>query len=284
MKRILVYCLMVLIIFSFVGCAVIPTSNNDTTNENHKKEVIALTDEQAAASAKMLNEKYNLTMDRVFNLTYGTVKVETDGYNRYIVQLIYQYETANRQLKKNDALFYFSYDPQTDKILFERICFWDTYNYGIGDKDGWSYLKNDQEFAWGIDPDALITTNDLDDNFHDSKNNFSDKKTLNDYRDSEKGIDGNVGELITVRGTITQNSGSFPTWCLELDNLMYFQAIDDNGDAYYFNCDKLFFYDTDNLDGIPFSAWESETVTVNGTLENYRSGGNLFLHRPTLVP
>ena len=65
---------------------------------------------------------------------------------------------------------------------------------------------------------------------------------------------------------------------------MYFQAIDDNGDAYYFNCDKLFFCDTDSLNEIPFSAWESENITVSGTLENYRGGGELFLSQPIIVP
>jgi len=164
LKRILVECLIIFSLLSFIGCGNVPTNDNDGINANHEQEPFTLTDEQAVANAKQLNEEYNLNMESVFNLMYESSKVETDGYNRYIVQLVYQYENPNRQLKKSDLLFYFTYDPNTDKILFKRICFWDTYNFGIGDKDGWAYLKNDKEFSWGIDPAVLITDNDMDDN------------------------------------------------------------------------------------------------------------------------
>lgn len=147
-KYIPVLCLIILSLLLFGRCG----------GANQKQQSLSLTDEQAVANAKALNEEYNLNMKRVFNLIYGSSKVETDGYNRYIVQLVYQYENSNRQLNKSDTLFYFTYDPKTDQILFKRMCFWDTYNYGIGDKDGWAYLKNDTEFSWGIDPATSATT------------------------------------------------------------------------------------------------------------------------------
>lgn len=270
-----------LLMFSFLllgGCSAEPINDS---NANHKQDSLVLTDEQAITNAKMLNKKYNLDMDKIFNLSYQDSKAETDGYNRYIVQLVYQYENSNRQLRKNDILFYFTYDPKTEKISSNRICFWDTYNFGIGDKDGWAYLKNNDEFSWGIDPATLTMTNDMNDNSEDSGDN-SDHKTLTDYMG--KSIDGNVGEIVTVTGTIAQNSGIFPTWCIELDGSLYFRATYEDGNAAYFDCDKLFFYDEDNLDEIPFSAWESEVITVSGILENYRNGGELFLYEPSLIP
>lgn len=284
MKRIFVACLILLTLLYFAGCGAVPTDNSGGGSANHKQDSLVLTDEQAVANAKMLNEEYNLNMDKIFNLSYGGSKVKADGYNRYIVQLVYQYENSNRQQSKSDSLFYFTYDPADSKTVFDRFCFWDTYNFGIGNKDGWDYLKSKEDFYWGIDPATLTSANDENDNFQDSNENAGHSKTLFDYTGKEKHIDENVGDTVTVTGAITQNSGTFPTWCMELEPAVCFQEADGNGNAVYFDCDKLFFYDTDNLDGIPFSAWESETVTVNGTLENYRSGGNLFLHRPTLVP
>lgn len=193
-KPIPVLCMIILSLFLFGGCGDAPTNDN---NANYKQDSLILTDEQAVANAKMLNKKYNLDMDKIFNLSYQDSKVETDGYNRYIVQLVYQYENANRQLRKNDILFYFTYDPKTEKISSNRICFWDTYNFGVGDRDDWAYLKNNDEFSWGIDPATLTMTNGTNGNFEDSGDN-SDHKTLTDY--TGKSIDGNVGEIVTITG------------------------------------------------------------------------------------
>ena len=150
-RFLIILVLLVLLMLVFAGC-----SENSTNNDyNEVTKLDTLTDEIAIANAKMLNEKYNLEMDEVFNLKYTASQVETDGYNRYIVRLVYEYETSSRKLHKNDILIYYTYDPDTKKLKGSRLCFYPTDGGAAGRKfgqDGWEYLKEKESFGWGTDP------------------------------------------------------------------------------------------------------------------------------------
>ncbi len=171
--------LLLLFLLTLNGCS--GGDNGVHSNKNNETISNALTDEQAVANAKKLNEEYNLTMDSVFNLKYTATEVETDGYNRYIVRLVYEYENKNRQLNKSDTLFYYTYAPDTEQISFSRICFWATDNFGISNQNGWDYIKSLENFGWGQDPDTRIEAEDrpqygnsAENNFNPEENNTSD--------------------------------------------------------------------------------------------------------------
>jgi DNA/RNA endonuclease YhcR with UshA esterase domain len=95
-------------------------------------------------------------------------------------------------------------------------------------------------------------------------------------------ISGYVDQTITVTGTVEKNSGVFPTWCLALQDTTHIQDQNGNGETVFFDCDRLFFYDTNDFDGTPISAFEGQLVTVSGVLENYRGVGEIFLCNPSL--
>ena len=147
----LVLVLLILLILALAGCS----DNSKNNGYDEPTESDTLTDEIAVANAKMLNEKYNLEMDKIFNLKYTASEVETDGYNRYIVRLVYEYENSKRQLNKTDLLIYYTYEPETRELKGSRLCFYPTDGGAAGRKfgqDGWEYLKQDESFGWGTDP------------------------------------------------------------------------------------------------------------------------------------
>ena len=178
----LVLVLLILLVLVFAGCS----DNSKNNGYDETTESDTLTDEIAVANAKMLNEKYNLEMDKIFNLKYTASEVETDGYNRYIVRLVYEYENSKRQLNKTDLLIYYTYEPETRELKGSRLCFYPTDGGAAGRKfgqDGWEYLKQDESFGWGTDP-SLSEEKDSAENTHEQNGESDDINPNNPVKPS----------------------------------------------------------------------------------------------------
>jgi hypothetical protein len=198
--------LLLTLLFSLLtlnGCG---GGNNEIIRRNKDVEISsnALTDEQAVTNAKKLNEEYNLTMDSVFDLKYTTSEVKTDGYIRYIVRLVYEYENKNRQLNKSDTLFCFPYSPDTEKISFSCICFWAIDNFGIGDQDGWDYIKSLENFGWGQDADVNVKA-EVEDNPQ------SNNPSADNFKQEEENQPSNGDSYISVAYEQVFNGMAEPT-------------------------------------------------------------------------
>ena len=81
-----------------------------------------------------------------------------------------------------------------------------------------------------------------------------------------------------INGKIEKNDGDFPSWRIILDNPIIVEDWDGKH-----SCAILYFYDDTTLNGLPISEYVGESVTLTGTPENYRGGGQWFIYDPVLV-
>lgn len=127
----------VMLVFLITGCG----GNNAKDN---------LTASQIQSIAEDINEKVNFGGDlsNVYNLQYSNFDYETDGYNRYIVTMHYQYENKKRNYCSNDIIVHFRWLTETEEYQY-------SYNsvrvpsYFFSEADWIENIKNDEEFGWG---------------------------------------------------------------------------------------------------------------------------------------
>jgi len=130
------------------SCELSSVSETDSTNSADMQ----LDDEAVFSNAIKVFEDINylLIMDRYFDIEYTDFKYETDGYNRYIVALYYDYKDEKNYNHKDEFVVFFSYDPE------ENVVRWSKNNYvspiGKGVSGAMDYAKEIEEFGWGTEP------------------------------------------------------------------------------------------------------------------------------------
>ena len=89
----------------------------------------------------------------------------------------------------------------------------------------------------------------------------------------------NIGDgNTTITGVIEQNDGDFPSWRIILNDPITVEDWDGKH-----SCETLYFYNDATLNGLPISEYAGKAVTLKGTPENYRGGGQWFIYDPALV-
>ena len=148
MKRVFIICIAVVLLLTTSGCSsvlgiplalkMLVTQTNELPEAKVKTIAISLNEE--------LN--FNNKTSEKYNLQYSNFHYETDGYNRYIAVLHYQYEDAKRNYQSGDVIVYFTYDPQTDKYRYTRtnIKF---PGLILDEAEYIEYIKQDEQFGWG---------------------------------------------------------------------------------------------------------------------------------------
>ncbi|MGI6624429.1 MAG: hypothetical protein ACOX57_03360 [Limnochordia bacterium] len=85
----------------------------------------------------------------------------------------------------------------------------------------------------------------------------------------------------TISGKVERTREPFPTWCLKLTQPLYVLDYISNE---VIVCDRIYLYDsTDRLNGIPIFQYDQAWVSLQGQLENYRGGGDIFLYGATYL-
>ena len=82
----------------------------------------------------------------------------------------------------------------------------------------------------------------------------------------------------TITGRIEKYSEGFQSYRIVLDAPISVEDWDGKH-----SCDVLYFYEDAKLNGIPVSEYADKTVTLEGTPENYRGGGEWFINNPVLI-
>lgn len=108
-------------------------------------------DSQIQSIAIKLNEELNFNgkTNEKYNLQYSNFHYETDGYNRYIAVLHYQYEDTQRHYQSGDVIVYFKYYPQTGTYEYRKTNI--AFPGLVNDEAGCiNYIKQKSDFSWGI--------------------------------------------------------------------------------------------------------------------------------------
>lgn len=127
------------------------TPDSDSPNKSNSNKSDQLTESEIAANAVMVFEEINYfgIMEEAFDLEYTDFDYETDGYNRYVVTVYYEYKDKNNKNYRDELVVYFRYLPETEKIRFGKGSF--TVPDVLGKTEAVEYAKEKME-GWGTEP------------------------------------------------------------------------------------------------------------------------------------
>lgn len=143
-----IVCIIAFIVaFNFFG----PDSNSPSDSNSNSDKSEQLTDSEIADCAVMVFEEINYfgIMEEAFDLEYTDFDYETDGYNRYVVTVYYEYKDKNNKNYKDELVVYFRYLPETEKIRYGKGNF--TVPDVLGKTEAVEYAKEKME-GWGTEP------------------------------------------------------------------------------------------------------------------------------------
>lgn len=127
--------------------------DSDSPNNSNSNKSDQLTDSGIADCAVIVFEGINYfgIMEEAFDLEYTDFEYETDGYNRYVVTVYYEYKDKNNKNYKDELVVFFTYQPETEQVRYGKNNF-TVPDVMVGGKTEAVEYAKEKMVGWGTEP------------------------------------------------------------------------------------------------------------------------------------